>query len=415
MIDGDRQDPLILGGSGRVPATTRMPMSYDPYQDDDHVTLSPDVELNYGKDAVASRNNRAGEGGARGTVVGNAAALRDFVANTAIVDVEPPNAHGAWRGAGAGGVGDGANIRGAIERQQRRIDMLHDGESNFGTRLTRNISNWFGMDKSSASAAGEDVMAPTSGSGRTVRFADVDGDDPDGIVGGGSAVVPFDPRAPKFVVPSPASFRTATRHPSHLPSSSEFDDMEARLEAPRRMLEARKRHRRNDLMLRLMIAVLCFGVSLLFAITYGEGKFGLAVTTMAYERKVEGRSDLSDKLDAHAVMQEMMMKEEVAYPDWWDREAGIPDMEAKDVKFSPTLEYNAADVTSPRAPDRIETPFFWTVPRSGGNVVRTIMSKCLRLAEASEYGAGSDEAVSAGPSSFILFYFVHAHFGEIAL
>ena len=90
-------------------------------------------------------------------------------------------------------------------------------------------------------------------------------------------------------------------------------------------------------------------------------------------------------------------------------------MEAKDVKFSPTLEYNAADVTSPRAPDRIETPFFWTVPRSGGNVVRTIMSKCLRLAEASEYGAGSDEAVSAGPSSFILFYFVHAHFGEIAL
>ncbi|KAL3821787.1 hypothetical protein ACHAXA_008780 [Cyclostephanos tholiformis] len=388
MINGDRQDPLIIGGSGRVPggrgvvATGRM-SSYDPYQDDDQVTLAPDVELNYDNDAAARK-------GGGGLVGNNVTPLRDFVANTAIGDVAPmTTAQRATRG-------DGANIQGIIDRQQRRMDMLHQGEYSFGARLTRNISNWFGMD--GASASGCSAKAPPSGgegSGRTVRFAGVDGDDPAGfaalIADPGGATVPFDPRAPKFVVPPPASFRTATRHPSHLPASSEFNDMEARLDAPRRMLEARKRYRRNDSMLRLMIAVLCFGVSLLFAIVYGEGKFGLAVTTMAYERKVEGRADLSDKLEAHELMEEMMMKEEVVYPDWWEQEAGIPDMEGKDIKFSPTLEYYAADVTTPRAPDRIETPFFWTIPRSGGNVVRTIMSNCLRLAEASELGAGSDQ------------------------
>jgi hypothetical protein len=256
------------------------------------------------------------------------------------------------------------------------------------------------------------AAASRGGAGRTVRFAEV-GDDPAAAIAAGevvpglppgATVVGFDPRAPKFVVPSPASFRTATRHPSHLPASSEFDDLEARLDAPRRMLAARKRHRRNDSALRLMIAVLCFGTSLAFAIVYGEGKFGLAVTTMAYERKVDGRTDLSEQLDAHELMQELMMKEEVVYPDWWEREGGIPDMESRDIKFSPTLEYNAADVTTPRAPDRIETPFFWTVPRTGGNVIRTIMSSCLRLAEASEHGAGRDEPVRC--FCFLLFYYL---------
>ncbi|KAL3797174.1 hypothetical protein ACHAW5_006036 [Stephanodiscus triporus] len=382
MLEGERQDPVILGAGGvAIAGVARMPRipapAYDPYQDDDHVTLAPDVELNYGKDSAASR-----KGG-----LDDAMALREFVANAAVAEVAPPTSSSAGRGTTSA-------IDETVERQQQRIEMLRRDESTFGVRFARNISNWFRMDggaQSSSSSGGGG-----GGGGRTVRFAGVDDELVAVIADGGEAVpgVPpeggFDPRAPRFVVPSPAMFRTATRHPSHLPASSEFDNAEARLDAPRRTLEARKRHRRNDSALRLMIAVLCFGFSLAFAIVYGEGKFGLAVTTMAYEHKVE-RSDLKEQADAHQLMQEMMMKEEVLYPDWWEQEKGVPDMEGRDVKFSPTLEYNAADVTTPRAPDRIETPFFWTVPRSGGNAIRTIMSNCLRLAEASEYGAGSDQ------------------------
>ncbi len=419
MIDGERQDSLILGGfagargkGGAAPVSRLPPLpptpAYDPYQDDDHVSLAPDVELNYGKDAAAASSSSSrggrGNGNARG---GNGAAparealntllfpaLRDFVANAAVREVAPPPATAAAAAAGraARSGGEDANIAGTVERQQQRIERLQQ-DSSRGVRLLGNISNWFGMYSAEAAASRD-------GTGRTVRFAEAGGD-PAAVAAGeavpglppGATVVGFDPRAPKFVVPPPSSFRTATRHPSHLPASSEFDDLEARLDAPRRMLAARKRHRRNDSMLRLMIAVLCFGTSLAFAIVYGEGRFGLAVTTMAYERKVDGRQDLSEQLDAHDLMQELMMKEEVAYPDWWEREWGIPDMESRDIKFSPTLEYNAADVTTPRAPDRIETPFFWTVPRTGGNVIRTIMSTCLRLAEASEYGEGRDEPV----------------------
>ena len=93
--------------------------------------------------------------------------------------------------------------------------------------------------------------------------------------------------------------------------------------------------------------------------------------------------------DPHA--QELIDKENIFYPDWWFEEKGIPDMESLDIKFNTMIEYSAADVTSKRAPDRIETPFFWFIKRSGGNVIRTIMRDCLMLAEASEYGAGSDQ------------------------
>lgn len=70
---------------------------------------------------------------------------------------------------------------------------------------------------------------------------------------------------PKFVAPPPSSFRTATRHPSHL-DAAQFDDIESRLAAPRRMLAARRRHRRNDSFLRLVALILCFAVSLAFAV-----------------------------------------------------------------------------------------------------------------------------------------------------
>ncbi|KAL7538956.1 hypothetical protein ACHAWF_006252, partial [Thalassiosira exigua] len=83
-------------------------------------------------------------------------------------------------------------------------------------------------------------------------------------------------------------------------------------------------------------------------------------------------------------------EEEVSYPDWWERERGVPDMSARNVRFAPVPEYHAADVVKSRAPGRIETPFFWFVPRSGGNAIRTVMNRCLRLAEASEKGAGAE-------------------------
>lgn len=121
---------------------------------------------------------------------------------------------------------------------------------------------------------------------------------------------------------------------------------------------------------------------------------------MAYEHKIAGRYDDVDQSD-----EDMISNEDVFYPDWWESEKGIPDMESKSIKFSSTLEYNAADVLTPRAPDRIETPFFWFVPRSGGNVIRTIISKCLRLAEASEYGAGTEAGVSQ--TLFLLYTFYH--------
>jgi len=100
---------------------------------------------------------------------------------------------------------------------------------------------------------------------------------------------------------------------------------------------------------------------------------------------------------------------DVFYPTWWESERGIPDMESKNIKFSSILEYHAADVASPRAPDRIETPFFWFVPRSGGNVIRTIMAQCLRLAEASEYGADYQANVSIVLTWFVCLLLLFPH------
>mmetsp|Transcript_494 Transcript_494/g.974 ORF Transcript_494/g.974 Transcript_494/m.974 type:complete len:706 (+) Transcript_494:143-2260(+) len=348
LIDGDQQP---WKQQQQAAKTTFV----DPYEEDDHVSLAPGVELNYEKEAQPPAKEEINQ---------IAPALRDYVANSG-VEAADTNDRG------------GATFERTIEQQQERIDSRLQ-ETSFGSRFKKNISNWFGFDTDD----GMDGSRHT----RSVRFA---GDDDAAVasaIANGEAVpgtaFGIVGRAPKFVAPDATTFRTATRHPSHLPVG-QFDNMESRLNAPRRILAARKRHRRNDTFLRILVAVCCFVLSLLFAIAYGQGQFGLAVTTMAYERKVSGQYDDDEFADRDG-----MVKEDVFYPEWWESQKGIPDMAKKNIQFSSTIEYHAADVTSPRAPDRIETPFFWFVPRSGGNAIRTIIAKCLRLAEASEHGAG---------------------------
>ena len=368
---------LIDGEQPTIKGVVRAKAVYDPYQDDDQVSLAPGVELNYEKDAAQPATN-ATQSQERAKMT---PALREFVANAAIEELSNDPR-------------EKDSIERSMEQQQQKIGKRMNDMS-FSNRLTSNISNWFGYDTSDTDRDnGGGIDYSDRIRSRSVRFA---GEDDTVAVAAAIAAGEALPgtaygivgRAPKFIAPPATSFRTATRHPSHL-SPDEFDNMESRLNAPRRILAARKRHRRNDSFLRLMVAVVCFALSLTFAIIYGEGKFGLAVTNMAYDRKVSSRG-----YDIYSSGDDMNSREEdVFYPDWWEEEKGIPDMVAKEIKFAPHLEYNAADVLTPRAPDRIETPFFWFVPRSGGNAIRTIMSKCLRLAEASEHGADDQAGVS---------------------
>lgn len=324
MIDGEGMELVIVKDVKDVTAKS-LPLKppYDPYRDDD-LSLAPEVELNYSTATKLVDSTKL-----------IPAPLRHFVANSAVSDGPAGNTL--------------TSFSVTIAKQQQKIEKLQHDEY-FGRFINRNISSWFG-----------------GGEERADRF-----DDAALVADGGESVGGI-----TFVVPAHTNFRTTTRHPSHIPPSSQYDDVEARLDAPRRMYAARKRHRRNDSMLRLMIAILCFGFSLAFAAIYGEGKFGMALTTMAYDRKTVNRPDLLGTTNV-----------EPDFPEWWEDEKGVPDMEVRDIKLSPILEYNSADVTSPFVSDRIETPFFWTVPRSGGNVIRTIMSTCLHLAEASEFGAG---------------------------
>eukprot|EP00578_Thalassiosira_sp_NH16_P004594 CAMPEP_0181131212 /NCGR_PEP_ID=MMETSP1071-20121207/30302_1 /TAXON_ID=35127 /ORGANISM="Thalassiosira sp., Strain NH16" /LENGTH=718 /DNA_ID=CAMNT_0023217385 /DNA_START=124 /DNA_END=2282 /DNA_ORIENTATION=+ len=343
--------------------------AYDPYEDDDHVSLAPGVELNYERDAQSAPNNAVPSNNKQDAAP---PALRDFVANAAAEDTDD----GPKTGGGGG-------IDRTVEQQQERIDRLRD--DSFGARFKTNISNWFGGFGADGGVGGGPDFSSRS---RSVRFAD----DEDtvavaaAIANTGRGVRDRGTRSEvRRASPRVVPHGDAAPFPS---SMGEFDNVESRLNAPRRILAARKRHRRNDSFLRLMVDVL--RVSLTFAIIYGEGRFGLAVTTMAYERKIAGRYVIIDSVDSED--QSFSEREEdIFYPEWWENEKGIPDMEAHRIKFGPVIEYNAADVTTPRAPDRIETPFFWFVPRSGGNAIRTIMSSCLRLAEASEYGHGSEQ------------------------
>lgn len=337
LIDGDQQQ------RGAPPAESAAAQraalaAYDPYQDDDHVSLAPAVELNYEKDA-RDTNQRDGSG----------SSLRVFVAN-----------------AGVQGANEGFTRNSGKSGSTSQPTPLRDHSLSSRVSLT----NWFSKKDESDHYLDDSVKK------RSVRFVDNNAD----VSMSGGIVAGIGGGGPTFVAPPPTNFRTATRHPSHLPA--EYDTLEHRMNAPKRILAARKRHRRNDSLLRLVVVLLCFALSLSFAIFCGSGKFGLAITSLAYERKAARFKDIDNPQQA---------MEDVFYPEWWESEKGIPDMESRGIEFTPTVEYNAADVDKPRAAGRIETPFFWLVPKSGANAVRTVMSRCLSLAEASEAGAGEEQ------------------------
>ena len=334
LIDGDQLLPAESTAAKKAALA-----AYDPYQDDDHVSLAPAVELNYEKEA---RETNRSDGGA--------SSLRAFVANAGVQSAEESSTRGSSGRSHSTG--------------PAKLEPLVD--TSWASRFS--LSNWFTKLTSNRSD-------DTSSRGRQV---DREEDEVAAVIreggarkGGGGSI---------FYVPPPTYFRTATRHPSRLPA--EFATVEDRINAPKRILAARKRHRRNDSLLRLTVLMLCFVLSLTFALYFGSGKFGLAITSLAYERKVARINEI-DSNQKHAM-------EDIFYPEWWESEKGIPDMASRSVDFMPTIEYNVADVDTPRAPGRIETPFFWLVPRSGANAVRTVMWKCLRLAEASEAGAGEE-------------------------
>ena len=386
LIDGEgaMRARAQQAGDGGPGALLPVPVPvYDPYADDDHVSLAPDVEMSYGPESAKAKTAGA-VGGKKGPDVVTPA-LRDFVANAA-GGAGKDGADGAPKVDGSSGHG--------TDTHERQTERLKDFD--LGARF--NISNWYDAvnDEAAEDRPGLDGEA----------FAAA-------IARGDPAAIPTGPggRAPKFLAPPPAMFRTATRHPSHLPP--EYDNVEGRLDAPRLLLAARKRHRRNDSFLRLVIAVLCLGLSLAFAVLYGEGRFGMAITSLAYERKVVNRYGSDYAVGAgsssgivpfhgggeHGVGYPDYASGEkgMVYPDWWESQSKIPDMASKRVRFAPNLENHAAERDDKELWDdreRVETPFFWYVPRSGGNVIRTVMSRCLRLAEASELGAGSGEPVS---------------------
>lgn len=176
-------------------------------------------------------------------------------------------------------------------------------------------------------------------------------------------------RSNNFVVPPATSFRLATRHPSqgyYQPGVS------------RSNLQKQKR---NDVLLRLIIAILCFGMSLTFVMFLSNGRWDAYMSSFVTSHTVNKDIE-QDELDLY-------------YPIWWKDEIDIPDMESRLVDLAGVTEFNVADITKERAPGRIETPFFWLIPKSGGNVIRAALESCERLVEASDLGAGFDQNVSS--------------------
>ncbi|KAL3798069.1 hypothetical protein HJC23_012360 [Cyclotella cryptica] len=340
VIDGRDQQPqpTLRGG---VPVKA----SYE--DDDDHVSLSPAVELGFEKEARAAIQQRHYEG-----VRLAAPALLDFVANPR---------HEAKSPGGRSFLETSGQVVGRDDAAIRKFA----------------ISSWF---------QGEDSAQWSGKKDKAVRFASDDA----GLAAAISSGKPLDPSRwgrSSFVAPPPTSFRVATRHPSHYFGTGGYCDRRAADAgtsgvSPSSQTSWHKRHRRNDQLLRLVVAILCFGVSLTFALFFGGGKLGMAMSSAAYERKM-GKGSLDKQTDDL----------ELFYPVWWRDEAAVPDMEAKNVELTGVMEFNVADIEKPRAPGRIETPFLWLIPKSGANVIRTALSACLRLVEASDLGEGSDQNV----------------------
>jgi hypothetical protein len=199
---------------------------------------------------------------------------------------------------------------------------------------------------------------------------------------------------PNFIKPphwASHLFSASRHHSLHLPVSSESNNVES--------CASLKSRRRNDSFQRFIVVVLCFGLSLMFAIFYGGGEFGLSLANMAYERKVTRMYGTANLTDPN--VQEIVMKREVVYPLWWENQKGIPNMRGKGIQFSATVENHTADVGRPRPPGRVDTPFFWFTPRSKGNVIRSALSNCLHLVEASGFGKDNSQSVSFLSSSFV--------------
>jgi hypothetical protein len=333
VIDGHRQQPQsTLQGGVAVRAT------YE--DDDDHVSLSPAAERGFEKEARAAIQQQHYDG-----VRLTAPVLLDFVAN-------PRHEAKACSG-----------------RSFQTSGQFLNRDDSAMKKLS--ISSWF---------QGEDVGQFPNKKEKAVRFA---GDDV-ALAAAISSGKPLDPSRwgrSSFVAPPPTSFRVATRHPSQHFGPGGYHDRRAADTSSHNSWQ--KRHRRNDQLLRLILAILCFGVSLTFALFFGGGKLGMAMSSAAYERKM-GKGSLDKQTDDL----------ELFYPVWWRDEAAIPEMESKQVELTGVMEFNVADTQKLRAPGRIETPFLWLIPKSGASVIRTALSACLKLVEASDLGEGSDQNVS---------------------
>ena len=176
-------------------------------------------------------------------------------------------------------------------------------------------------------------------------------------------------RSNNFVVPPATSFRLATRHPS----LGYFQQGVSRSNI--------QKQKRNDVLLRLIIAILCFGMSLTFVLFLSNGRSDAYISSFVRNSHVVNKHIEQDELELY-------------YPIWWKDQRDLPDMESRLVELVGVTDFNVADVSKERAQGRIETPLFWLIPKSGGNVIRTALESCERLVEASDLGVGLDQNVS---------------------
>ena len=166
-----------------------------------------------------------------------------------------------------------------------------------GGRNDPKISSWFRPDDTRKD--------------KTVRFA-TDSDNFTSMITGNR--LPKQWGRSNFIAPPPTSFRVATRHPSqgyYQPGVS------------RSSLQNRKR---NDQLMRLIVFILCFGISLTFVLFLVNGKWDDYMSSVVTSRPI-----IKDSKDDEL---------ELFYPSWWRDEKPIPDMEDRNVELSGVAEFN---------------------------------------------------------------------------